>query len=192
MGIKFNNKFAHATFEAEAAELNAPVHVLTFQDSVVLDILHEKSVYTADYEKATRVFNRPLYEEIEKELGYLPVWCFNPLQFGDDVSAVWKDEWFKGGGLWQRFMELGSYDKSCIHDKLLMEFRVQSTELKKDVVYDYGCMSILSGLELTQLVGTYVLKYPSEDDPNWYYPRIIPSVDNTELASFKEMKQYVK
>lgn len=190
MSIKFNNKFAYATFEEEARELNKDVHCLTFQTEDMYKKLLTDGVYRANVEYGSRDGANDWYKRAEKQLGYVPIWVFNPLQFGEVTQCTWDTEWFREGGLWQRFMELAGFDRETIHERVLLEVRVNSCELKKDINLDYGCISIIKELHKEDVVGVYRLAYPDEDADDWYYPWIYPYGNNSELASFKHIMQF--
>lgn len=188
MSYKFNNKFAYSTFEEECRALNKPVNLLTFQQDSVWYKIQKDGIYQPEVTDLSWTCSVSEYKSYKEKLGYIPIWCFNPLQYGEDVSTVWKPEWFAGGSLWKSFLEFAEFDMSTIHTLTLMEIRVDSKLLIKDCVHDYGRICMIKEIRREQLVGCYRLLYPSEDDDNWFYPTIYPFNANTDMASFKHVQ----
>lgn len=192
MSYKFNDKFSWYTFEDECRDLNKPVHLLTFQDDSVYKELAAGRVYKASADYGSRDNNTGFYKALEGKLGYVPIWCYNPLQFSDDVSTVWKTDWFSDGALWRRFMEHSAFDTELIVLRTLIEIRVDSTELIRDCINDSGFVCMVKCIKPEQVVGCYRLVYPDEDADDWFYPWIYPFKDNTELASFNKIQQFME
>lgn len=188
--LRYNGKFAYATFEEECKKLNKPVHVLTFQTEDAWKQLTTSGVYAANPDYGSRDGFNDTYKYMSDKLGYTPIWCYNPLQFGDNVSTTWNPDWFEGGGLWRRFIEHAAFDPQLICLRVLMEVCVPSTELIRDCVHDYGMVCMLKEIRLENLVGCYRLCYPDEDAEDWFYPWIYPFENNTEYASFKHAQQF--
>lgn len=192
MRIIFNNCFAHTTFREEVLKLNESVHCLTFQTKDVLDVLNTNGVYRADCKKSIRQVNRHDYEHIVRELGYMPIWVFNPLQFGTTPQTTWQDEWFKEGSLWNRLIQDGNIGRDKCKGLELLEILVEPENLYPDPTFDYGYISVIDKITRDMLLGHYKLEFPDEDSDDWLYPWLYPARDNSDKCSFKETKQYIK
>lgn len=191
MSYKFNNnKFAYSTFDEEIKEFNAPVHILTYQSPEVKEILKNDGYYKPNLEFSREV-NDSWYKSVVNKYGYLPIWCFNPLQFGDVPSGTWNPTWFDDGSLWRRFLEVGGLTEEIINSRLLYEFVVPATELKKDITLDYGFISVIKEVTYEQLVGTYQMVYDvKQETEDWFYPTMYPSADNKWNATFKKISNF--
>ena len=187
MGYKYNNKFAYRTFEEEAEEFNRPVRCLTFQGDEVYYAIMKSGSYKPDLDK-TRKANRGLYESYIKQLGFMPIWVLNPLQFGKEPTGLWDPDWFVDGSLWRKFLETCGMNEEIINNRLLLEIEVPSTALKRDVTLDYGFISVIPEIRKENFVAMYKLlytdiKHDSKDD--WFYPTIYPHRFNDDRATFK-------
>lgn len=189
MPCKFNNKFAYSTFEEEAKAFNAPVHVLTYQGASVIEELNKNGVYRPEFDKSRTEDNGYWYQAVVKKYGYLPIWVFNPLQFGETPSGTWDPKWFDDGSLWRRFLEVGGLSEEIINKRMLLELVVHSTELMKDITLDYGFISVIKEIKKEQLVGTYKLVY-DEDSVDWFYPTIYPNKFNRWNSTFKKITNF--
>lgn len=192
MRIIFNNKFSHSTFREEVLQLNENVHCLTFQTKDVLSIIRRTGMYIPDYEKSIRRRNKPDYIRLTNQLGFMPLWVFNPLQFGTEPQTTWDDAWFKDGSLWNRFIEDASIPRESAKDLVLLEISVDPFNLYPDPALDYGYISITDKITKKDLLGYYTLAYPDEDADDWFYPWLYPGLDNSDACSFKAAKQYIK
>lgn len=185
LGYKYNNKFGYRTFEEEAKAFNAPVHCLSYQGEGVLRELEENGVYRPVADKC-REANKLWYAQCKMTYGYIPIWVFNPLQFGDEPQGTWDPEWFVDGSLWRSFLEVSAVGTEEINKRILMEIVVNSSELKRDPTLDYGFISIIEEIRPEQVVGTYKLVYRTKHETqDWFYPTIYPNKNNKESATFK-------
>ena len=192
MRILFNNKFSHATFREEVLQLKDGIHCLTFQSPIVKDIVMSNGVYEADYSKSVRQRNRWDYERITKEMGFMPIWVFNPLQFGDKPQTVWNDDWFREGSLWNRFVEDAGIDREMTKTLDLLEILVEPINLYPDPALDFGYISVTDRITKDMLLGSYTLVFPDEDADDWFYPHLLVDDWNTNMCSFTKSKQYLK
>lgn len=192
MVLVFNNQFSHSTFREEVLQLNENVHCLTFQTKSVLDIIKNTGIYVPDYTKSIRQNYRKIYERLQNHLGFMPIWVFNPLQFGNTPQTIWNDDWFKDGSLWNRFIEDASIPRESVQDLVLLEISVKPIDLYPDPALDYGYISVTDKITKQDLLGYYTLAYPDEDAADWFYPWLYPGLDNSDLCSFKNAKQYIK
>lgn len=192
MRIPFNSKFAHETFRDEVLELEENVHCLTFQTPSVLEIIRNDGIYIADYDKSIRQRNKYDYRRITSQLGFMPIWVFNPLQFGDKPQTTWDDSWFAEGSLWNMFIEMASIPRECTERYSLLEISVEPKNLYPDPALDYGYISVTNQITKEMLVGSYALVYPDEEADDWFYPYLYPDSGNSNSCSFKDVKQYAK
>lgn len=192
MRIPFNNHFDYINFREQVLMINRDINCLTFQTRDVLDILKRETIYTADYKKSMRQCNRCDYERISRELGFMPIWVFNPLQFGTRPQTTWDDDWFREGSLWNRFLEDAKITREAVKDLYLLEISINPIDLYRDPVYTYGYISVTDHISKNMLLGHYRLEFPDEDADDWLYPWLYPAVGNSDKCSFKETKQYIK
>lgn len=192
MRIAFNDKFSYSAFREDLLNLHENIHCLTFQTREVLDIIKHEGIYKPDSSKSIRQSNQRDYERITKELGFMPIWVFNPLQFGDSPQITWKDEWFNDGSLWNRLLEDATIPKEEAKYFTLLEISVNPINLYPDPVFDYGYISVTDKIEKKDLLGYYTLVYPDQESNEWLYPWLYPGLDNSMSCSFPIAKQYMK
>lgn len=188
MPYKFNNRFAHANFKEELKTLSNKVHVMSYQGEYVYNSIVGGRRYYAEDSYSTQA---GLMSSFKKQLGYVPIWCFNPLQFGSDVSTTFNPDWFVDGSLWRRWLELLPFDEEEVNRRIVLELLVDPDRLTPDANLDYGFVSMLQYIDPKDFVGAYRLKY-DEDSDDWFYPTIYPFRNNKPDATFKYVTNFKK